>query len=212
MTSTVASNRGTRTYLGVIIRRMYKRRIIALLIIITFCLLTLVCRLGWLQLIEADEYLADGDDDLRSPPVWLPAVRGQIMDRRGNILAYDEPCFDLSLQYQFLTADPKWISRDERLKIKGRYPLDARWIAAQQQKIARSESVSPERAEFIFRERWNNTWSLVSRVAAANGISDVNAVTARVVRRIKRWASARGGGPSRFTRSRSDSPSTHGIM
>ncbi len=172
---------------------MYKRRIIAFMIIIAICLLTLVCRLGWLQLIEADEYLADGDKDLRSPPVWLPAMRGQIKDRHGRILAYDEPCFDLSLQYQFLAADPKWISRDERLKIKGRYPLDARWIAAQQQKIGRSENVSPERAEFIFRQRWDNTWALVSRVAGDNGIADVNATTARVVRRIQRWASARGG-------------------
>ena len=172
---------------------MYKRRIIALLIIIAICLLTLVCRLGWLQLIEAEEYLADGDQDLRSPPVWLPAMRGRIVDRHERILAYDEPCFDLSLQYQFLAADPKWISRDERLTIKGRYPLDARWIASEQKKIARSEKVSPERAELIFRRRWDNTWSIVSRVAAANGISDVNVATDRVVRRIKRWASARGG-------------------
>jgi len=169
---------------------MYKRRIKVFLAMIALALTGLAARLGYLQIVQAQKLLDGAEQYLRRPEL-LPAMRGQILDRKGRILAIDEPCFDLCLDYRFMTADEKWISRDMR-EAGGvaRLPREARWISRRQRRIAETENLTAEQAEFVFRRRWRRTWALARRVAAEHDV-DLTQAIARIVGRIERMS--RGG-------------------
>jgi len=169
---------------------MYKRRIKIFLAVIALALTGLGARLGHLQIIQGQKYLASAEQYLRRPEL-LPAMRGQMLDRKGRILAVDEPCFDLCLDYRFMTADEKWISRDRRRAAKAaRLPRDARWISARQRRIAETENLTGEQAEFVFRNRWKRTWKVARRAAAEHDV-DLTQAIERIVGRIERMS--RGG-------------------
>lgn len=75
------------------------RVLMALLALVFF---TLVGRLGYLQMAQANKWqsLSQGQ---RIRLVAIPAPRGQILDREGNVLATNQPAFTASLVY---TGEP----------------------------------------------------------------------------------------------------------
>ncbi len=164
---------------------MYRRRIKVFLTIISLILLGLLARLGYLQLVRGREYLEGAEEFLRRPEL-LPAMRGRILDRKGRILAIDEPCFDVCLDYRFMTANERWFSRSERIKAREdnvRLPIDARWVAVEQRRIGQREGISPEEAEAVFRKRRQRTQELLRRIADERG-QDLARTQAKIVAKI----------------------------
>jgi len=130
---------------------MYKRRIIVFLVVITLVLVGLLARLLQVQIIRGDEYLVDAEQYLRRPE-FLPAVRGKIVDRNGLILALDQPCYDLCLDYRLMTAGPGWIDDNA----PARDPLwqpEAEWTADLLAAIREGRGCSPGQARRIFRDQ-----------------------------------------------------------
>jgi len=149
---------------------MYKRRIKVFLGIVALTLLTLALRVGYLQLIRGDEYRRQAAESLQRVEL-LPARRGRIMDRTGRfVLAKDEACHDLCLDYRFITRNKRWIRRRKR-------------------QIVKAEGVSPAQAEQIFRQRQKQTWRLTQQVAGRHNVNlreTVNDVLERVQKMRRR--------------------------
>ncbi|MDY6913876.1 MAG: penicillin-binding transpeptidase domain-containing protein [Planctomycetota bacterium] len=169
---------------------MYKQRIKILLALWVLVFVGIAARLGYLQLLKGDAYRAKVVELLQSVK-FTPARRGKIIDRHGRILAIDEPCFDICLDYRFMTTDPKWIDRAERARVRRanrRLPRQARWIAGEQDRIKKQEGVSPERSEAIFRRRRLKTWRLAHRSAVEND-QDLAESVGEIVSRYERMSS-----------------------
>ena len=169
---------------------MYKQRIKILLALWVLVFVGIAARLGYLQLLKGDAYRAKVVELLQSVK-FTPARRGKIIDRHGRILAIDEPCFDVCLDYRFMTTAPRWIDRAERAearRAKRRLPRQARWIAGEQHRIEKQQGVSPDQAEAIFRRRRLKTWQL-AHLAAAENNQDLAASVGEVVSRYERMSS-----------------------
>lgn len=76
-------------------RRAYRRRLITLFVTVLIAGLCIL-RLGELQLIQADALNAQSKDR-RAVPVTIPALRGNIIDRNGDILATTDELYDVQI-------------------------------------------------------------------------------------------------------------------
>ena len=144
---------------------MYKQRIKIFMGIIAVALAVIIVRLWQLQIGAGEEFRKQVERDIRQEAPLRSGLRGQILDRNGEILAVDKPCHDLCLDYRFLTND-------------------ITWVRAQQRKIALQEKVSADRAKKIYAQRAENT----RRLAAQSGkvtAEELEAQVRRVVRRVE---------------------------
>jgi penicillin-binding protein 2 len=112
-----------------------------------------VLRLGYLQIVKGDAYRIQYTEMLRNIQS-LPALRGRILDRNGYILAYDEPCYSLYLDYRLLASDKTWQRRQVRI-------------------IARELSLPRDRAEKVFRLRVDTTLRLAEEAARRSARKDM---------------------------------------
>lgn len=157
---------------------MYKWRIKVFLITAAVMLLTLAVRVGYLQLVCGDEYLEYARQRLGGTEM-LPSMRGRILDRGGRILAIDEPCYDLCIEYPFLVADPndRWTRRMVR-KIAKANGLD------------RKNKKDMSQAREIYRKRRHDTLELANRIARTNGL-DLRETIRKIINRVERIRGAR---------------------
>ena len=122
---------------------MYAKRIKILIALICVAFAGVAWRLWYVQILSGGQYrraaakLLEGTERLHT-------ARGRILDRNGKILAYDQPCFDLCLDYRFMADDERWIRYRKR-------------------DIRRQENVTAEQAEEIYRRRADNTWRLAAK-------------------------------------------------
>lgn len=144
---------------------MYKQRIKIFLAMIVLVLMGLGGRLWYLQIVRGDYYREQAEKLLRTIRL-LPAPRGRVLDRRGNLLALDKACYDFCLDYRFLTADVGWVRQQQRL-------------------IARDEGVDKEQAAERFARRAERTWTLARQTAESAGV-EMEEVVARIRRRVER--------------------------
>jgi penicillin-binding protein 2 len=168
---------------------VYKHRLKIFIGVVAVLFLGVILRLGYLQIVRGDDYRLQYDQKLRNVES-SPARRGKILDRNGYILARDESCYSLYMDYRLMASDEKW----------GRSQVRA---------IARELSISREQAADVFRQRATNTWRLVHRATAlarAGDLSvdrltpeqataakeDMQSTIARIIWRMKRQATRVG--------------------
>jgi len=142
---------------------MYKQRVKVFMAIIAAGMLILAGRVAYLQIIQGDEFRSTIEAKLRDVE-FLDSLRGQILDRHGRILAIDQPCFDYCMDYRFLTADAKWVRR-------------------QQKKIARDRKISPAEATEVYRQLERNTWRLARQAGGAT-LEELEEAVYRIRRRV----------------------------
>ena len=68
-------------------------------------LVVMVVRLVDLQVVHAGVYRRKAEAALLRPAQTLPFVRGRILDRFGRVLASDEPCWQVSVDYAVLSGE-----------------------------------------------------------------------------------------------------------
>ena len=136
--------------------------------LLTAVFLVLAGKLVQLQIIEGKDYRNKAEEAMRKVKI-LPVMRGQITDRKGRILAIDEPCFDLCLHYRLLTEDPAW-------------------ARAQVRRIAREKRINRDVATVLFQRRSDKTWAAAREVAAEAGADLDESIRAAVerVRAVRR--------------------------
>jgi len=133
---------------------LYKNRLKVFIFIVVLLFTGVVWRLGYLQVIKGDAYRLQYEAMLRDIDS-LPALRGRILDRNGYILAYDEPCYSLYLDYRLMDSDEKW----------GRGRV---------REIARELSITTKEAKAEFGRRVSNTWNLARHAAELARSRDMN--------------------------------------
>lgn len=70
----------------------------------TLALLVIAVRLTELQVVKADYYRHEAERSLLLQPRRLPFVRGRILDRRGEVLVSDQPCWDLTIDFDAIAV------------------------------------------------------------------------------------------------------------
>src|SRR5688572_1640732 len=76
---------------------MFKSRIRIISILLGFCFLIVLGRLWQLQVIRHERYF-QLSTRAQSLEKIVPAVRGPILDRNGDLLAYEAPYYDVSVR------------------------------------------------------------------------------------------------------------------
>ncbi len=85
---------------------MFENRLKIILLLLTFALAIIVARLFDMQVIHGEAYQLEAEEALLLPTKVIPAVRGRILDRSGEELASEEPCWDVQVHYGVLALDP----------------------------------------------------------------------------------------------------------
>jgi cell division protein FtsI/penicillin-binding protein 2 len=146
-------------------------------------------RLFELQVVRGKEYRRRAERALLLRPRTLPFVRGSIMDRAGEVLVRDEPCWEVRIDYRVLAADveeePDAIKREvKRWTRADRYP----------------EATSEEEVEQAFRAELAMMWQrIAARLARPSRPLSADLLRSRAlgihhrVRRIRRAVAARRG-------------------
>ena len=84
---------------------MFERRVKILLVMLACPAVLASARLVQLQAWQADRYAAAAERMLSLPPKYFPALRGEILDRRGRPLAFDAPVWEVAFHYAFMVED-----------------------------------------------------------------------------------------------------------
>ena len=92
---------------------MYKTRMKVFLVLVGLMFVGITVRLVDLQIVRGPDFRDQYEEMLRNTE-RLGALRGRILDRNGFILAMDEPCYDLCLDYRFMTGNDKWAAKERR--------------------------------------------------------------------------------------------------
>lgn len=104
---------------------MFERRLKWFAGLLSLMALVLIVRLVDIQVVRADEYEELSSRLLTRPVRYLRAPRGSIFDRNGQLLARDEPAWDISVHYAVLTGRGDYLRRVAReLRRRGDYPAD----------------------------------------------------------------------------------------
>lgn len=78
-----------------------------------------------LTVAQGGEHLAEAERRLVSEQ-WTPTVRGRILDRKGRVLARDDPSFDILVDYPLITGEWGWSAAMREARSADR----ARWASA----------------------------------------------------------------------------------
>lgn len=142
---------------------MYKFRMKIFVALLGLVFIGLIAKLVQLQVIQGQDFRDQAEQAMRKIKV-LPVMRGKITDRLGRILAMDEPCFDLCLDYRLLTDNERWAKREIR-------------------RIRREMGVDTEPARAEFDRRAANAWQ-VARQLAERGEVDLDESVRTVIRKV----------------------------
>ena len=97
-----------------------------LIIIWTLPALAVGLRLAQLQILHADDYRRQAKGMLIRPARLLPALRGNITDRNGKLLAADVPSWDICVRYEVIDRDiPDDVSTSQPVVVT--HELDPCW-------------------------------------------------------------------------------------
>lgn len=84
---------------------MFERRLKVGLAFLAVVLAVLVARLAQLQIVHADYYRLQAEQSLIQKSVSIPFTRGRILDRLGETLVGDEPCWEIRVDFSAIAAD-----------------------------------------------------------------------------------------------------------
>ncbi len=83
---------------------MFHRRLLLLLTMVVLGMFVLVGQLYRLTVVHGAEHLTAVESALVDTEL-LPTYRGRIVDRKGEVLALDRPCFDVLVDYRLISGE-----------------------------------------------------------------------------------------------------------
>jgi len=114
----------------------------------------ILLRLGYLQVASAEQCRQQLEAWLLRPPEYLPALRGRILDRHGEVLAEDVPAWQVEAHYGVLAG------RDR--SIRDRY---IRWLANRRRREGRyPPGTDLQTAEELLRQQIAQSWQRLAEL------------------------------------------------
>ena len=101
-------------------RKLLSSRLAALAVLFSCMFLFLVVKLFNLQIVNGESYLKDYIQ-LTEREVTTPGTRGKIFDRNGNVLAYNELAYTVTVQ-----DNGEYATTNERNAMESRWKADLR--------------------------------------------------------------------------------------
>ena len=89
---------------------MFERRLKIFLIVLLSFVCVLLARAMQLQVVERDHWRDEAAKSMRAEKT-IETSRGPIVDRKGAVLAVDEPCIDVCVDYRAIVdpPNPDWL-------------------------------------------------------------------------------------------------------
>ncbi len=87
-----------------LIPSMFHRRLVLLMGVVCLGLVGLLSRMFWLTVVDGDSARELAESRLIRR-TWLPTTRGRVLDRTGQVLAYDQASYDVSISYPVLSGE-----------------------------------------------------------------------------------------------------------
>ncbi len=103
---------------------MVRVRLFFLLSVVLLGMTIIALRLTQLQAFEAVHWRAKSRSFAYRHYI-IPTMRGPIVDRFGRILAVDEPCYNLAINYQAMNRDRQWITDTALRRLEKKYKTRA---------------------------------------------------------------------------------------
>ncbi len=143
---------------------MFEHRLKLLLLTFAVFLAVVSARLFQLQVLRAGQYVEDAQAMLLRPVHEYPFIRGDITDHEGRRLAYDAPCWNISVHYGVLSQDRNYL----RALARKRFPQIPRdeGVARIEQEVKQSLEGIATLASIPLSELQRRTEVILRRVAA----------------------------------------------
>lgn len=167
---------------------MFENRLKAALYGISAVFVVLLVRLIDLQVVRGDHFRQESERALLRKPRMLPASRGRILDRQGEVLVQDEPSWEVRVDFEVIAADvgsdaTQFSRMVKRLRRAGRYP----------------HAQSPTETEAALRAELAAMWRRVASIASNTEFGDPEVLRAEAkqiydrVHRIRQIVARRRG-------------------
>ncbi len=163
------------TFLRRLFPSMFHRRLLLLGGVVVLMCGVLSAQLVRLTLLEHRKRLADAESALQT--TWTkPTIRGRIVDRKGRVLAEDQPGWEVKVDYRVINGDWAFDEASREAKSKNRQ----RWAKlGPYERYALTEQYLPQ-----FREREEQLWRLLCRTADI-GRDELEQRKRAIVRRVQ---------------------------
>jgi len=157
-----------------VIPSMYQRRLLLLGVLFVLAMLAPLARVAQISAVKGAEYRAAAEKKLVSEQ-WLPTTRGRVLDRKGRVLAFDRPTFDIAFDYSVIRGD--WMYKQAARKARSLHRHDWRELSPEQRDSLIEEN-KPE-----FRDRIDRMWDRVCQIAGVSR-SDLDAELVEVRKQV----------------------------
>ncbi|MBL0922830.1 MAG: hypothetical protein IBJ10_11985, partial [Phycisphaerales bacterium] len=161
-----------------LIPSMFHRRLALLMSLVVVGMAPLAGQMFRLTVVKGDEHRAAAERALVRRK-WTPTVRGQILDRKGRILATDRPAFDVAVDYRLITGE--WAS--DEAAAAARAANRERWLTLDAEG---RERLTAERLP-IYQARLDAFWRTFAQTAGLSE-DDINDRRARIMSDVQRTA------------------------
>ena len=158
---------------------MFERRLKIFLAVLAAMSLLLVARAGQVQIVERERWRNLAAESVRRPQL-VETVRGSIYDVKRRLIATDQPCTDVCVDYRALTDPPDeaWVAERASERLRNRLGDDY----AKTPKKGRKELVARE-VEAV-KADIRHMWTVLARVSGQTPEQIDDARTA-IIRRVE---------------------------
>jgi penicillin-binding protein 2 len=139
---------------------MFERRLKIFLGVLALFAFALLVRAGQVQIAQHDQWSQAAADSMRRTKL-VETVRGNVRDRNGKLLAVDQPCVDVCVDYRAITEPPdeKWVL------YKGEQRAKAKTAADEWDKLGRAKRKELAAAEVAgVRQDLRGMWDDLARM------------------------------------------------
>jgi len=172
---------------------MFHRRLTLLYALVCLGMLGLTAQLTRLTVVQHDKWLESAERPLVRTD-FEPTVRGRILDRKGRVLAMNQPSYELAVDFRIIETDFRAIPSDYRT-------LPSDWAIKQASRRAWRENrdvfqkIGPEDRNRVIVERYlpefdaqvESLWLEISRVTGTP-MAELAATRDRIHRQVMRQA------------------------
>ena len=176
-----------------LIPSMFHRRLALLYALVCLGMLGLTAQLTRLTVVQHDRWLESAERPLVRTD-WDATVRGRILDRKGRVLAVNQPSYELAIDFRIIAADFREIPSDYRT-------LSNDWALKQASRLAWRENrdvftkIAPEERNRVIVDRYlpgfdaqiETLWLEISR-STGTPLSDLAMIRERIHRQVMRQA------------------------